>query len=266
VTEKAAPEYVQSFAGYAGESLLLGGRTVGTGYPSGRATVCGRPYSVDGGLVEFDPDGDVRQIEQGLLRLDGKFSLVAQGRKKWVLATDLLGTGGAFLAQTRRGTVIASSLGGAAALADHLEYDMRGLVTALIGSVFLDGVTPFAGVRRLQAAEYALVDLCCRKDPEIRAYADPAEVLIPHGVRPGSPHEFRELLQSAVAREEPDEKTGLLLAGGKDSQAIGNAIERSVRTKVTAFTYGGWRSTDRRESRPVAQRIGVRHERVVLWR
>lgn len=256
------PQFVGSFAGLLGQEFALGRPTGATAQFEGRVVVCGRPFSDNASPIRLDPDAHRSAIESELRRLDGWFRLVAIGRDKAVVATDLLGTGGAYLSHTRRGTIVASSLGRAAALVDDLEYDIDGAVAALTGSIMLAGKTPFQGIHRLQAGEYAVIDLAGGGPPSIRSYQDPAEALVASPGPPGDPDELMRLIRSAVKRESPDAATGLLLTAGKDSRAIGHALTQEDRTRVTAFTYGGWRSADRRLSAGVAQRLGLRHKRV----
>lgn len=156
------------------------------------------------------------------------------------------------------GFIVASHLGRAVSeLPSRVSLDPLGVTAALMGSFSVSGKTPYEGIRRLQAGEYAMIDLQHGTVDGIHSYGTVAELLELGPTAPGEPRELISLLGEAARREGPVE--GLFLTSGKDSRAIGMALERRPYGLPIALTYGGWRSRDRRGSVRVARELGLRH-------
>lgn len=252
--------YVSSFVGKLPGSVSAGFATQPTARLGGsQVVVCGRPFLLDGSSIELDPDASQRVIEKSLLALDGRFSILAIGRERAVLATDLLGIGGAFYAANRSGVVVSSHLGQLVTKARIRERDSFGTVASLLGSLVLDGCTPFRNTYRLPAATYIVIDLANGTVVK-RRYAEPA-CLLAGQEGDGDSQILFELLAMSVRRESAGESVGLFLTGGKDSFAIGSALG-VVKDNVLALTYGGWRSLDKRQAKNSARVLGLRHRRM----
>lgn len=88
-------QFVSHFVGPP-SNLVVGRSTMATATGLGEVVVCGRPHALQSGVV-LRPDDGRPAIERGLRALDGRFALVAIGDRKAVLATDVLGCGGAYV-------------------------------------------------------------------------------------------------------------------------------------------------------------------------
>lgn len=253
--EAVQTRYVKHFAGPV-TTISEGSPTTPTA-DLGAAVVSGRPYWM-ATPMPIDPDGSDASIRRGLRGLDGKFSILVFGATKAVLATDALGCGGAYLAERDGSAFVASHLGCMArALSGPLEIDTQGAAAALAGSISISGSTPYRGIRRLRACEYAVIDMASGAVDNVGTYGTVRDIFDIDGESPGSTSELAALLRAAVEREVGVD--GLFLSAGKDSQAIALSLSPEQRSRVPALSYGGWRSTDRRGSVRVAAQYGMRH-------
>jgi asparagine synthetase B (glutamine-hydrolysing) len=245
--------FVRWFTG-SPDNLRVGERTSVTAEITG-ATVYGRPFWLDA-PQQIDPDGPSQALADSLRRLDGRFSLVVVGERRALLATDSLGCGPAFVTERAGPALISTHLGPLVMSSGTLTLDPVGVIGALAGSISIGGRTPYAGIRRLRACEFVLIDLGTGRAGQIETYGSVPEILgIDHEAR-GNPNELAELLSDAVRRE--GEVDSVLLTAGLDSRAIAGSLDLRRRKSTAALTYGGWRSSDRRGAAGVADALGVR--------
>jgi len=250
-----ATRFVKHYSG-APMSVILGPATTATA-DLGTAIVTGRPYPLSEPL-QIDPDGPEAGIRRALRNLDGRFSLLAVGARRAVLATDALGSEPAYLTERAGTIIVASHLGCLArSLGRPLEIDQVGAVATLAGSLSVAGSTPYRGVRRLRACEYVIIDLASGSVERTGTYGTVADIFEVDHESPGSAADLADLLRAAVDREVGAD--GLFLSAGKDSQAVALSIPPERRGRILAMSYGGWRSTDRRGSVGEATAYGLRH-------
>lgn len=247
------PRSVRSF--YAAAD----GRLETQGEVSGSTAFTGRPYGLDGALPQFDPDGPATAIEAALARVDGRFSLVSVGERRIVAATDLVGVGGAYVAQTSSGTIVSSHLGHCAQRLSDRSFDPVGAAGVLFGGLCPGGRTPFAGVTRLMGGEYASID---RKTGrvEIRRYAQMADLV--DGVHPAEPDELVALIRAGIDREDLGERPAVFFSSGGDSRALAMHAPADVAEQLLCLTYGGIRSRDRRYAADIARQIRRAHRAI----
>jgi hypothetical protein len=121
--------------------------------------------------------------------------------------------------------------------------------------------THFTGVMRLaagQALEAGWNAQQARVDVRTRAYCDPAEMLL-GGRADADLTAMAEMLRAAQEREGYDGSTALMLSGGHDSKAIALTKPPALQK---AISYGTRDSTDVRNGRRLARKLGMAHHAV----
>jgi Asparagine synthase len=224
------------------------------------ACVKGRPFALQKDLnpLALNCADLLRQLRE----LDGRFSLCVRFDQTLVLATDLIGSSAIFYAIDSFGLVFATHFGLLMrSLPNRPPLDNLGVASILAGSCCVNGRTPFAHIRRLEAgqcliAEYHDGQIAHR----VETYLDPVETLLDSTAHDTKPIDaFEASLVAAVQREVATGDHGLMLSGGHDSRAIAQALLLSGHTSFGAFTFGEWRSTDVRQARRFAQDVGLDH-------
>ena len=71
----------------------------------------------------------------------------------------------------------------------------------------------------------------------------------------------QRLCRATAVRADGPRRCGIFLSGGLDSRAVAGALA-TVRTDVTAFTFGGEDSAEVRYAREIADRLGFQHRRL----
>ena len=180
-------EQTQHVRWFAGQPTALAvGEPTTTTASLGNAVVYGRPYSLDGPIT-LDPEGPVPTLRRALRSLDGKFSLLAVGGSTAVLATDALGCGPAYYAARSGSVHVASQLGPLVRLLDGgVTLDPVGTAAAVAGSVSVGGRTPYDGVHRLQAGQFAVIDLASGRI-QVESYGSVEEIFGVDHEAPGCP-------------------------------------------------------------------------------
>lgn len=234
--------------------------TLEPAHPEGSLLVFkGRPFGLDATAQRLDPTAPA----DALAAMDGRFSLALIGERELVLATDALGTSGAFYHPSPDGSVyFASHLGLLITLLPYTpEPEPSGVAAMLAGSCQVAGRTHFQGIYRLPPAGY--LHLTPGQPPQTRAYLSVTETFCPEpGSSPATPEALESVFNTAVAREGITGRDAIMLSGGLDSRVIAGSVAQCSNARPRCFTYGEGRSLDLRGARDVAHRLGLPHHRL----
>jgi hypothetical protein len=199
-------------------------------------------------------------VPEFLRNLDGRFRLILNRGESIVLATDMLGAGAIYYRAFDESVFFGTHLGPLLAILPEWPRPHRlGVASILLSYQQLFDETHFAGVKRLQAAQFVEATWNPQQalaEVRVRAYADLPETLLQPAPPPGDLTALEGLLRASQLREAYDDATALMLSGGYDSKAIALSRPPGLRT---AISYGTPDSQDVRRGRRLARKLGMRH-------
>jgi hypothetical protein len=201
-----------------------------------------------------------RAVARFLKDLDGKFRVLLVRGESIVVATDLLGLGAVYYGIFDGTLYFGTHLGPLLDILPRTPQPNRLAVASLLltwSQLFEE--THFTGVKRLQTGQFLEATWDPRRaavEARTHEYGDLVEVLLQGGPGPSDPAAGKDLLRASQVREGYDEPTALMLSGGRDSKALALTRPPSLRM---AITYGEPDSTDIRDGRRLARKLGMKH-------
>ena len=229
--------------------------------------VKGRPFAPSKAWAIDGCEENARELEKRLLELDGRYSLVAElAQARYVLATDIIGSGSIFYAEHSGLVYFSTHLGPLIMNLPAIpDFDRAGLVALYCGYFAgYGGQTIYAGVSRLQPCEYLVLSAGDDGRAQIQksSYSDLESCLAAtrtHDSEEKSLLEFDNLLQASLAREQlPSDEMVLFLSGGYDSRVLGYGLQQSNDWNRRALTYGERGSREVRAAAAMAAGFDVR--------